>query len=82
MADAAPGAEPAAALTMRGIIGVMGGLVLYMVITEVLETALVAATSEVRPTDVASYYAARNRPADSRRQAGLQHADGAAGPAT
>lgn len=63
MADAPPGAEPAAALTMRGIIGVMGGLVLYMVISEVLETALVAATSEVRPTDVASYYAARNRPA-------------------
>jgi hypothetical protein len=47
---------------MRGIIGVMGGLVLYMVVAEVLETALVAATTEVRPTDVATYYAARNRP--------------------
>ena len=39
----------------------MGGLVLYMVISEVLETALVAATTEVRPTDIASYYAARNQ---------------------
>ena len=48
---------------MRGIIGVMGGLVLYMVISEVLETALVGATTDARPTDVASYYAARNAPA-------------------
>jgi hypothetical protein len=47
---------------MRGMIGVLGGLVLYMVISEVLETALVAATTESRPTDIASYYAARNRP--------------------
>ena len=61
MADAPLGAAPAA-LSMRGIIGVMGGLVLYMVISEVLETALVAATTTVRPTDIASYYAARNRP--------------------
>ena len=63
MADAPPGAELAGPLTMRGVIGVMGGLVLYMVVSEVLETAIVAATSEVRPTDIASYYAARNRPA-------------------
>ena len=48
---------------MRGVIGVMGGLVVYMVISEVLETALVAATTDVRPTDIASYYASRNRPA-------------------
>jgi|SRR5687767_1352409 len=41
----------------------MGGLVLYMVISEVLETALVGATTDARPTDVASYYAARNAPA-------------------
>jgi hypothetical protein len=47
---------------MRGIIGVMGGLVLYMVVSEVLETALVAATTDTRPTDIAGYYAARNRP--------------------
>ena len=47
---------------MRGIIGVLGGLVLYMVISEVLETVLVAATAQARPTDVTSYYAARNRP--------------------
>ena len=60
--DATAGDEPSGALTMRGIIGVLGGLVLYMVISEVLETVLVAATTEVRPTDVASYYAARNRP--------------------
>jgi hypothetical protein len=44
------------------MIGVMGGLVLYMVVAEVLETSLVAATTDVRPADVASYYAARNRP--------------------
>lgn len=61
MADAPAGAEPSGALTMRGIIGVLGGLMLYMVISEVLETALVAATTEARPTDIASYYAARNR---------------------
>jgi hypothetical protein len=47
---------------LRGIIGVMGGLVMYMVVAEVLETALVASRTEIRPTDIASYYLARNTP--------------------
>jgi hypothetical protein len=60
LADDPPAVGPSGGLTLRGIIGVMGGLVLYMVISEVLETALVGATTDARPTDVASYYAARN----------------------
>jgi hypothetical protein len=63
LADAPPTLESQSGLTVRGLIGVMGGLVLYMVISEVLETALVGATTETRPTDLASYYAARNTPA-------------------
>jgi hypothetical protein len=48
--------------TTRGLIGVMGGVVLYLVITEVLETALVGALGAARATDDASYYAIRNTP--------------------
>lgn len=40
----------------------MGGVVLYLVITEVLETALVGALGVARPTDDATYYAIRNTP--------------------
>ena len=46
--------------TTRGLIGVMGGAVLYIVITEVLETVLVRSFG--LPTDDASYYAIRNTP--------------------
>ena len=58
--DASPttGSSP----TTRGMIGVMGGAVLYLVITEVLETALVGALGAARATDDASYYAIRNTP--------------------
>ena len=41
----------------------MGGAVLFLVITEVLETALVGALGASRPQDDASYYAIRNTPA-------------------
>lgn len=61
MADDPPAVGSSGGLTLRGIIGVMGGLVLYLVVSEVLETALVASTTDVRPTDLASYYAARNQ---------------------
>jgi hypothetical protein len=61
LADDPPAVESSGGLTLRGIIGVMGGLVLYLVVSEVLETALVASTTDVRPTDLASYYAARNQ---------------------
>ncbi len=46
---------------MRGIIGVMGGIVLYLSIAEALETVLVIATADPQPTDIVSYFAARNR---------------------
>jgi hypothetical protein len=58
--DAAPHTNGGA--TARGIIGVVGGVVLYLVVSELLETVLVAATSAERPTDIASFYAARNAP--------------------
>jgi len=61
LADDPPAVGSWGGLTLRGIIGVMGGLVLYLVVSEVLETALVASTTDVRPTDLASYYAARNQ---------------------
>jgi hypothetical protein len=54
--------SPGGGITARGIIGVVGGVVLYMVVSELLETVLVAATSTERPTDIASFYAARNVP--------------------
>jgi hypothetical protein len=41
----------------------MGGFVLYFIVTEVLETALVGASSAAGTTDEASYFAARNTPA-------------------
>ena len=62
MADAPPGAELTSPLTMRGIIGVLGALVLYLVVSEVLETVLVRATAETPLGDVTTYFAARNRP--------------------
>ncbi len=40
----------------------MGGAVLFLVITEVLETALVGALGADKPIDDASYYAIRNTP--------------------
>ena len=60
MADA-PAALSQGSL-IRGLIGALGGLVLYRLITSFLETVLVGTNSDTRPEDFAAYYAVLRRP--------------------
>ncbi len=40
-----------------------GGVLLFMVVSELLETTLVSAMADVPPADLTAYFAVRNRPA-------------------
>jgi hypothetical protein len=46
----------------RGLIGALGGVVCYRLITSILETVLVGTNSDTRPEDFAAYYAVLGRP--------------------
>lgn len=55
-------APPPSGNLIRGLIGTVGGLVLYRLITSFLEAVLVGTNSDTRPEDFGAYYAVLGRP--------------------
>jgi len=60
LADVAPATREGG--LFRSLIGALGGVVFYRLVTSLLETVLVGTNSDTRPEDYAAYYAVLARP--------------------
>lgn len=60
--SAAPKAAPYSPDLIRSFVAVMGGVLLYSVVSETLETTLVRAMADGPINDMAAYFAVRNQP--------------------